>query len=123
MNCTYWIVLWNELLLQGSYSCGRCQDGYIGDGSTGCQPAQGYCANGQRCDRNAICEDHGYGEYSCECVTGWAGNGVICGPDTDLDKWPDTQLPCNERNCKQVSIPPICIQNNVGVKKYILYIF
>lgn len=50
-----------------------------------------------------MCEDHGYGEYSCECVTGWAGNGVLCAVDTDLDKWPDTQLPCNERNCKQVS--------------------
>lgn len=91
-----------SLYFQGSYNCGRCEEGYIGDGSTGCQPAEGYCANGLRCDRNAQCEDHGYGEYSCECVTGWAGNGVICGPDTDLDKWPDTQLPCNDRRCKQV---------------------
>lgn len=89
---------------QGSYNCGRCPDGYIGDSSTGCLPAEGYCRNGQRCDRNAECEDHGYGEYSCECLTGWAGNGVICGPDSDLDKYPDTQLPCNERHCKQVSV-------------------
>lgn len=90
-------------LFQGGYNCGRCEEGYIGGGTIGCQPAEGYCANGQRCDRNAECENHGYGEYSCECITGWAGNGVICGPDSDLDKWPDVQLPCNERNCKQVS--------------------
>lgn len=70
----------------------------------GCEPEQGFCKNGQRCDHNAVCEDHGYGEYSCECITGWAGNGIICGPDSDLDKYPDSQLPCRDRFCKQASL-------------------
>lgn len=35
---------------------------------------------------------------------GWAGNGNVCGPDTDIDGYPDQALPCmdNNKHCKQV---------------------
>lgn len=38
-----------------------------------------------------------------QCVVGWAGNGKVCGPDLDLDRWPDIDLPCNDTRCKKVS--------------------
>lgn len=42
------------------------------------------------------------GEYICVCIVGWAGNGEICGRDSDLDSWPDDQLPCREPHCRKV---------------------
>ncbi|KAH1000787.1 cartilage oligomeric matrix protein-like [Dendroctonus ponderosae] len=41
------------------------------------------------------------GEYICVCIVGWAGNGEICGRDSDLDSWPDDQLPCGEEHCRK----------------------
>lgn len=39
-----------------------------------------------------------------QCNVGWAGNGNVCGQDTDLDGYPDEPLPCidNNKHCKQV---------------------
>lgn len=39
-----------------------------------------------------------------QCNVGWAGNGNVCGPDTDIDGYPDQALPCmdNNKHCKQV---------------------
>lgn len=39
-----------------------------------------------------------------QCNVGWAGNGNVCGPDTDIDGYPDQALPCmdNHKHCKQV---------------------
>ena len=31
---------------------------------------------------------------------GWAGNGYLCGPDRDLDRYPDIQLNCNDPECR-----------------------
>lgn len=41
---------------------------------------------------------------SPQCNVGWAGNGNVCGPDTDIDGYPDQALPCmdNNKHCKQV---------------------
>ena len=32
--------------------------------------------------------------YVCKCKIGWAGDGKVCGPDRELDGWPDFDLPC-----------------------------
>ncbi|XP_050296033.1 cartilage oligomeric matrix protein [Anthonomus grandis grandis] len=85
----------------GSYQCGPCEYGFIGNQSVGCHQGEGFCPNGVRCDRNARCVDLGWHKYACQCVTGYAGNGEFCGPDRDLDNWPDNQLPCRESRCKQ----------------------
>ncbi|KAH0515256.1 Thrombospondin-3 [Microtus ochrogaster] len=48
------------------------------------------------CDPNSICTN-------TVCNVGWAGNGNVCGPDTDIDGYPDQALPCmdNNKHCKQ----------------------
>lgn len=37
-----------------------------------------------------------------QCAIGWAGNGLLCGRDTDLDGFPDEKLRCAERHCRKV---------------------
>lgn len=39
--------------------------------------------------------------------TGWAGNGTVCGPDKDLDGYPDHQIGCSEPNCKADNCPDV----------------
>uniref|UniRef100_A0AAR5P3M5 Cartilage oligomeric matrix protein n=1 Tax=Dendroctonus ponderosae TaxID=77166 RepID=A0AAR5P3M5_DENPD len=85
----------------GSYECGSCDYGFVGNQSIGCRQGEGYCPNNLRCDRNAKCGQLVSGEYICVCIVGWAGNGEICGRDSDLDSWPDDQLPCGEEHCRK----------------------
>lgn len=41
-----------------------------------------------------------------QCAVGWAGNGLLCGRDTDLDGFPDEKLRCSERQCRKVGRGP-----------------
>ena len=41
----------------------------------------------------------------CVCNTGYAGNGLLCGLDTDLDGFPDMDLNCTEPSCKKDNCP------------------
>uniref|UniRef100_A0A8C9RAD4 Thrombospondin 3b n=1 Tax=Scleropages formosus TaxID=113540 RepID=A0A8C9RAD4_SCLFO len=86
----------------GSFKCGPCKEGFTGNQTTGCFPRRS-CSmlSYEPCDINAHCHIERNGEVSC-CNVGWAGNGNTCGPDTDLDGYPDESLPCidNDKHCK-----------------------
>ncbi|XP_021356440.1 uncharacterized protein LOC110452321 isoform X2 [Mizuhopecten yessoensis] len=83
----------------GSYYCGLCKPGYVGDSVNGCQLAD-YCVAGiHKCSSNAECYYTGPAEYRCECKAGWAGDGYICGEDTDVDGNPDLGQSCSSRKC------------------------
>ncbi|XP_049787190.1 cartilage oligomeric matrix protein [Schistocerca cancellata] len=92
---------------QGSFQCGECNPGYIGNQTLGCHLAPGVCPDSTRCDANADCVKRSNG-YECECKIGWAGDGYVCGPDADLDRWPDYDLGCPDSRCRKdncVGIP------------------
>ncbi|KAF3850907.1 hypothetical protein F7725_012679 [Dissostichus mawsoni] len=86
----------------GSFRCGDCKTGFTGDQRRGCQATR-LCPNGKPspCDANGECVVERDGSISCRCGVGWAGNGYVCGKDTDIDGYPDTKLPCGDINCKQ----------------------
>uniref|UniRef100_A0A672L577 Cartilage oligomeric matrix protein n=1 Tax=Sinocyclocheilus grahami TaxID=75366 RepID=A0A672L577_SINGR len=84
----------------GSFRCGHCKTGFVGDQVKGCKPERA-CGNGQPnpCHASAECIVHRDGQIECACGVGWAGNGYLCGTDTDIDGFPDEKLECLERNC------------------------
>ncbi|XP_066509561.1 thrombospondin-4-B-like [Hoplias malabaricus] len=95
----------------GSFRCGECKPGFSGDQLSGCRPigpgsgsgTGRKCGNGQTnpCDVNAECIVERDRSISCVCNIGWAGNGYICGKDTDIDALPDRELQCQDANCKK----------------------
>lgn len=50
-----------------------------------------------------------------QCPTGFAGDGVTCGPDSDLDGFPNMDLPCVDPQCRRDNCPvvPNADQGNV----------
>ncbi|XP_071844501.1 cartilage oligomeric matrix protein-like isoform X2 [Apostichopus japonicus] len=93
---------------QGSYHCGNCLPGYSGNQEDGCFPDR-ICPDGSQnlCHENADCIIQNRGGKVCECHVGWAGNGTVCGKDTDLDGFPDQELPCKEFSCREDNCPDI----------------
>ncbi|XP_029814017.1 thrombospondin-3 [Manacus vitellinus] len=88
----------------GSFKCGPCKSGFAGNQTSGCVPQKSCSTTTTNpCDINGFCLFERNGEISCACNVGWAGNGNVCGPDTDLDGYPDEPLPCidNNKHCKQ----------------------
>ena len=53
--------------LQGSYICGECHKGYVGNQTMGCHNSPGLCADGTRCDTNAHCVLKG-SQFYCEVI-------------------------------------------------------
>lgn len=74
------------------HRCGGCLAGYQGNQQDGCIPA--LC---QACSVNASCLRLASGLYNCACNYGWAGDGILCGSDSDFDGFPDIQLECKVR--------------------------
>ncbi|KAJ2948660.1 hypothetical protein O0L34_g7915 [Tuta absoluta] len=90
----------------GSYTCVPCSGNYYMNTSHPCIDADSLIlkCDPAHCRRyNAVC---GYGQR-CVCATGWAGNGTVCGPDRDLDGYPDQQLPCSEQQCAADNCPDV----------------
>jgi len=87
---------------EGSFYCGECIEGFVGNQTAGCRSRPGRCPDGTQCDGNAECEKpYGSDRYICKCKIGWAGNGKMCALDTDLDGFPDISLACTDRRCRQ----------------------
>ncbi|XP_033749702.1 cartilage oligomeric matrix protein-like isoform X2 [Pecten maximus] len=93
----------------GSFVCGDCDDGYIGNQTFGCRKIGTQCPDGiMECDINARCVlRRGIKGFVCQCSIGYAGDGYVCGRDTDVDSWPDDILSCNGVRCKQDNCPLI----------------
>uniref|UniRef100_A0AAR2LNN4 Thrombospondin 3 n=1 Tax=Pygocentrus nattereri TaxID=42514 RepID=A0AAR2LNN4_PYGNA len=87
----------------GSFRCGQCKAGFVGNQTTGCFLRRTCALLGfSPCDVNAHCVmEHG-SDILCMCNVGFAGNGNICGVDSDLDGYPDEALPCmdNDKHCR-----------------------
>uniref|UniRef100_A0A8C6XN96 Thrombospondin 3 n=1 Tax=Naja naja TaxID=35670 RepID=A0A8C6XN96_NAJNA len=88
----------------GSFKCGPCKSGFVEKEPGSCTP-QKACESPSHnpCDVNGYCLFERNGDVSCSCNVGWAGNGNVCGRDTDIDGYPDEPLPCidNNKHCAQ----------------------
>ncbi|XP_053494830.1 thrombospondin-3b [Ictalurus furcatus] len=87
----------------GSFQCGQCKAGFVGNQTSGCFLRRTCAVLGyDPCDVNAHCVLERSSDVSCVCDVGFAGNGNICGVDSDLDGYPDEALPCidNDKHCR-----------------------
>ncbi|XP_016914350.2 cartilage oligomeric matrix protein isoform X2 [Apis cerana] len=92
--------------MEGSYRCGACRAGFIGNQTVGCHPSHSICPDLiTRCDVNAECICIDTNVYSCRCRVGWTGDGLICGIDRDNDGIPDRNLHCRDRHCRMDNCP------------------
>ena len=65
-----------------------------------------FCTLGEdNCDVNATCTYTGLQQFSCTCDLGYAGDGVHCGVDSDLDGYPDVGLNCTDIHCSADNCP------------------
>uniref|UniRef100_H2Z9L0 TSP C-terminal domain-containing protein n=1 Tax=Ciona savignyi TaxID=51511 RepID=H2Z9L0_CIOSA len=88
------------------YQCTPCPLGYTGGGTEGvgiefARSHRQVCMDIDECSvHNGECGNHSLC-INTACTVGWAGNGFICGLDSDLDGYPDVALPCTEHKCRK----------------------
>ncbi|XP_053982541.1 cartilage oligomeric matrix protein isoform X2 [Hylaeus volcanicus] len=91
---------------EGSYRCGACRAGFVGNQTVGCHPAHNVCPDLTTvCDLNAECVCIDINQYRCRCRVGWAGDGLLCTVDQDSDGIPDRNLRCHDRRCRVDNCP------------------
>ncbi|CAG5128554.1 unnamed protein product, partial [Candidula unifasciata] len=102
----------------GSRICGPCLEGYSGNQSAGCHRSANVCPDGTKCHVNAKCiRKRGSAGYSCQCAVGYAGDGQMCARDTDLDGFPDIELSCEDRRCRQDNCPLVPNPDQVDTER------
>jgi len=91
----------SEAIKNHLMKCLKCdaQGGNIGGPGTG--TGNGTACEKRPCHPDATCTDSSNGAYYCTCKGGFAGNGKLCGRDSDSDGIPDDELQCNERMCRK----------------------
>ncbi|KAI3365153.1 hypothetical protein L3Q82_010244, partial [Scortum barcoo] len=103
--------------IDGSWECGSCPLGLYGNG-THCEDENEVCEpynpckdNTHTCHKYAECVYLGLASevlYKCVCAVGFAGDGFLCGEDSDLDGWPNNGLTCKKNatyHCQKDNCP------------------
>ncbi|TNN73906.1 Thrombospondin-2 [Liparis tanakae] len=103
----------------GSWACGHCPLGFNGNG-THCEDENEVCEpynpckdNTHTCHKYAQCVYLGLASevlFKCVCAVGFAGDGFLCGEDSDLDGWPNTRLTCKQNatyHCQKDNCPTL----------------
>uniref|UniRef100_A0AAV2LGT2 Thrombospondin-2-like n=1 Tax=Knipowitschia caucasica TaxID=637954 RepID=A0AAV2LGT2_KNICA len=78
-----------------------------------CEPHNPCADSSHSCHRFAECFYLGLASellFKCVCAVGFAGDGFLCGEDSDLDGWPNQQLPCKQNatyHCQKDNCPMI----------------
>lgn len=73
-----------------------------------CEPYNPCKDNTHTCHKYADCVYLGLASevlFKCVCAVGFAGDGFLCGEDSDLDGWPNKRLPCKQNatyHCQKV---------------------
>jgi len=92
---------------EGSFECGDCFPGYMGDSNYSCEAIPQCGGNGPNsvnCHENAKCIVVRNKAY-CQCDVGYGGNGFLCGHDSDLDGFADEALDCDDIECSPDNCP------------------
>uniref|UniRef100_A0A8C9ZEU7 Thrombospondin 2b n=1 Tax=Sander lucioperca TaxID=283035 RepID=A0A8C9ZEU7_SANLU len=76
-----------------------------------CDPYNPCKDNTHTCHKYAECKYLGLASevlYKCVCAVGFAGDGFLCGEDSDLDGWPNSKLTCKQNatyRCQKDNCP------------------